>query len=153
MSLPGVFGALIYGLLDRVGTGDGLLRSGQITVLPSNIVVSLPGVAGVLPELYSVHPPLSSLPGVLGISWYNGYEGTGSSGGARTNSLLAEERERTSLASSDSSISSSATMPLPGVSGLSTSSTGDVGLLFIRMSGSLSTRQPVGVRGLRPSMS
>ncbi len=41
-------------------------------------------------------------------------------------------------------------MPLPGVCGCSTSSSaGDVGLLLIRRSGSLSTAQPVGVSGLR----
>lgn len=149
MSLPGVFGAVIYGLLDGAGIDDGLLRDGHIKMLPSNIVVSLPGVAGGLPELYSAHPLLSSLPGVLGISWYDGYEATGRSEGARTNSLLTGERECTSLASSESSVSSSATMPLPGVCGRSTSSTGDAGLLLIRMSGSLSAKQPVGVRGLR----
>lgn len=153
MSLPGVFGAVIDGLLDRVGIGGGLLRDGHISMLPSRIVISLPGVAGVLSEVYSVHPLLSSLPGVLGISLYIGYEATGTSEGARTKSLLRGERERTSLASSESSLSSSATIPLPGVCGLSTSSTaGDVGLLFIKRSGSLSTKQPVGVRGLRFSM-
>lgn len=61
------------------------------------------------------------------------------------------QRERTS--SAESSLPSSATIPLPGVCGRSTSSTaGDVGLLLIRRSGSLSSKQPVGVRGLRLSM-
>lgn len=144
MSLPGVFGAVMYGLLDRHGTGGGL----QITMLPSDMIVSRPGVAGGLPDMWKVHPLLSSLPGVLGISWYNE---AGGPEGTRMNSGLAGERERTS--SGEPTLSSSATIPLPGVCGRSTSSTaGDVGLLLIRRSGSLSTKQPVGVRGLRFSI-
>lgn len=60
---------------------------------------------------------------------------------------LAGKTERTS---SEFSLSSSATIPLPGVGGRSSSSTaGDDGLLFKSTSGSLSTRKPVGVGGLR----
>lgn len=59
--------------------------------------------------------------------------------------MLAGERT-----SSEFSLSSPATIPLPGVGGRSSSSAaGDDGLLFKRMSGSLSTKRPVGVGGLR----
>ncbi len=50
MSLPGVFGAVIYGLQDRHGAGGGLLTIEHITMLPSNMVASLPGVAGAFSE-------------------------------------------------------------------------------------------------------
>ena len=147
MSLPGVFGGVIYVMPDGGKTCEGLLREG-LAVFPS-FIVPLPGVAGALSELLLIHKLLSSLPGVLGISSYNGYEADRRSKGAGRSSLLAEEGEKTS---SDSALASSTTIPLPGVGGRSTSSTpGDVGLLFVRMSGSLSTKQPVGVGGLRLS--
>lgn len=50
MSLPGVFGAVMYGLLGKSGISGGLLRGG-LTVLNSKSAVPLPGVAGALPEL------------------------------------------------------------------------------------------------------
>lgn len=50
MSLPGVLGAVMYGLLGRDWRGGGLL-SGGLTVLYSKSAVPLPGVAGALPEL------------------------------------------------------------------------------------------------------
>lgn len=64
MSLPGVFGANTYGLVDRGGTAGGLLR-GE----PSDSSVCFPGVAGALAELNGVQTLVSSLPGVLGTSW------------------------------------------------------------------------------------
>ncbi|TNN86482.1 hypothetical protein EYF80_003252 [Liparis tanakae] len=113
------------------------------------MVVSLPGVAGALPERDGVQPRPSSRPGVWGTSWYDGYEAGGSEE-ARLTSVPVGEMEKTS--SAESSLSSSVTIPFPGVCGRSASSAGDVGLLLIRRSGSLSRRQPVGVTGLRFSM-
>lgn len=144
MSLPGVFGAVTYGL-GRHGTVGELLRIDHITMLLSEMVASLPGDAGALPVLERVHPLLSALPGVLGLSWC---DGAGGSEETKISSVLVGGRQRRS--SAESSLSSSVTIPLPGVCGRSISSTvGDVGLLLISRSGSLSTKQPVGVRGLK----
>lgn len=97
--------------------------------------------------LERVHPLFPPLLGVLGLSWC---DGAGGSEETKISSVFVGERQR---GSSVSSLSSSITIPLPGVCGRSISSTvGDVGLLLISRSGSLSTKQPVGVRGLKFSM-
>lgn len=137
MSLPGVFGGIMYGLTERLCILGWLPMVGQIsTQLPD--IISRLGVDG------SVHSLFSSLPGVFGRSW-NG-DGFNSEGTESSSALSGE------AAGASSAELSSDTKPLPGVCGRSISSAaGDVGLVRISRSGSPSPKEPVGVRGLRCS--
>ena len=75
MSLPGVRG--VYRLEDREGMWKGLRGrggGGLITRLPSEGVVSRPGVFGTRLELCGVQTLLSSAPGVLGMSSSAAYD-------------------------------------------------------------------------------
>lgn len=56
------------------GRGKGLQGVGLNPGPPSVRPVSLPGVTGTLQVVRGFHRPLSSLPGVLGMSSYVGYE-------------------------------------------------------------------------------
>lgn len=125
MSLPGVFGALTY---EAAGS--------RVNVLHSAISLS-----GSPTQLSRVQQFLFSLPGVLGMSWYNVCNGV-------------DKTIKCSVftSSAESSHPSSTEIPVPGVCGRSHSCTvGDAGLLRTSKSGSLSTTLPVGVTGLRCS--